>query len=224
MLLHNARARPFVTAIVAGPTPCARKCCAGGASTRQWVVDFATALRGTDDAGFRRMTDTQVLYANIISNVIALLVLFASWRWRNVGRSLFILMFLWAAQVNMRLAIWNPGAYLDYAQWAVTPYRHFILGTFAQHTTLIVGAIAVGQTAIAILVASRGRAVTLGLLGAITFLLAIAPLGRGSAFPFSLTASFAAAVLMSSRYPRTLMAEAVSRLRRRRTTEHARTE
>jgi hypothetical protein len=161
------------------------------------------------------MTDTQVFYANIISNVVALLMLVASWRWRNVGRLLFLLLFLWAAQLNLRLAIWNPGAYLDYARWAVTPYRHFILGPFARHTTLIVGAIAVGQGIIAVLVMARGRAVTLGLLGAIIFLLAIAPLGRGSAFPFSLTASLAAAVLMSSRYPRTLVAEGLSLLRRR---------
>jgi len=45
------------------------------------------------------------------------------------------------------------------------------------------------------------------------FLLAIAPLGRGSAFPFSLIASVAAAVLMSSPHPRTLLAVAASRLR-----------
>ena len=170
------------------------------------------------------MTDTQVLVANIVSNVAAWLVLFVSWRWRNAGRLLFLLLFLWAAQVNLRLALWNPGVYLDYARWAVSPYRQFILGPFARHITLIVAAIAVGQAAIAILVASRGRAVTLGLVGAITFLLAIAPLGRGSAFPFSLTAALAAAVLMSSRYPRSLMAEAADRLRRRRTAKQAETD
>ena len=168
------------------------------------------------------MTDTQVLYANIISNIVALLVLFASWRRRNVGRLLFFLLFLWAAQINLRTAIWNPGTYLEYARWAVGPYRAFILGPFARHTTLIVAAIAVGQLAIASLVVARGRAVTLGLLGAITFLLAIAPLGRGSAFPFSLTASVAAVVLLSSRYPRTLLAEAASWLRRPGTAEQAR--
>jgi hypothetical protein len=34
------------------------------------------------------MTDTQVLYANIASNIVALLMLLLSWRWRSVGRFL----------------------------------------------------------------------------------------------------------------------------------------
>ena len=127
------------------------------------------------------MTDTQVLYANIASNVVAVLMLLLSWRWRNVGRFLFFALFLWAAQVNMRVAIWNAHAYLDFARWAVQPYRDFILGPFARHTGVIVGAIAVGQLAIAILEASRGRAVALGLAGAILFLLAIAPLAQVTA-------------------------------------------
>jgi hypothetical protein len=58
--------------------------------------------------------------------------------------------------------------------------------------------------------------VTLGLAGAIVVLLAIAPLGRGSAFPFSLTASVAAALLWRRRHDRTLLGELGSRIRRRR--------
>jgi hypothetical protein len=161
------------------------------------------------------MTDTQVLYANIGSNVAALLILLASWRRRNLGRFLFFALFLWAAQINLRTAIGNPGAYLEYARWAIAPYRAFILGPFARHAGLIVGAIAVGQFAIAILVVLRGRAVRLGMFGAITFLLAIAPLGRGSAFPFSLVTSLAAVLLMRRPYEKTLLAEIGSRIRPR---------
>jgi hypothetical protein len=129
------------------------------------------------------MTETQVLYANVISNTAALLILVACWRSRGLGRFLFFALFLWASLVNMRLALWHPTAYLEYARWAVGPYRRFILGPFSRHTSLFVGAIAVGQLVIAALVAARGRAVALGLAGAIVFLMAIAPLGRGSAFP-----------------------------------------
>ncbi|HXI57011.1 MAG TPA: hypothetical protein VNO55_13180 [Polyangia bacterium] len=161
------------------------------------------------------MTETQVLYANVISNMVALLMLLACWRWRNVGRFLFFALFLWAAQVNMRVALWTPTAYLQFARWAIGPYRDFILGPFARHTTLFVGTIAVGQLAIALLVALRGRAVSLGLAGAMIFLLSIAPLGRGSAFPFSIIVSLAAAQLLRRRYERTLVAEVASRLRRR---------
>jgi hypothetical protein len=157
-----------------------------------------------------------VLYANIGSNVVALLMLVVSWRWRNVGRVLFFALFLWAAQINMRTALSNPTAYLEYARWAVAPYRRFILGPFARHTSVMVGAIALGQLAIALLVALRGRAVTVGLAGAVLFLLAIAPLGRGSAFPFSLVTSFAAALLLRHSYPRTLLGEVVAHVARRR--------
>jgi hypothetical protein len=159
------------------------------------------------------MTETQVLYANIASNIVALLMLLVSRRWRNAGRFLFFALFLWAAQTNLRIAIWTPTAYLEYARWALEPYRRFILGPFARHVGVMVGAIAFGQAAIAVLVALRGRLVTLGLAGAMVFLLAIAPLGRGSAFPFSLIVSFAALRLMRHRYERTLVAEAALRYR-----------
>jgi hypothetical protein len=162
------------------------------------------------------MTDTQVLHANIASNVVALGILLVSWRWREIGRLLFCAIFLWAAQLNLRLAITNPTAYLEYARWAVSPYRAFILGAFARHTGPFVGAIALGQLAIAVLISARGRAVATGLAGAIVFLLAIAPLGRGSAFPFSLITSLAALCLLRRRYARTLPGEVVSRVRRRR--------
>jgi hypothetical protein len=159
------------------------------------------------------MTETQVLYANIVSNIVAMLILLISWRWRNVGRFLFLALFLWAAQTNLRVAIRTPSAYLEYARWAVEPYRRFILGPFARHVGVMVGAIAFGQAAIAVLVALRGRLVTLGLAGAMVFLLAIAPLGRGSAFPFSLIVAFAALRLTRHRYERTLMGEVALRSR-----------
>ncbi|HET6150813.1 MAG TPA: hypothetical protein VFH68_24965 [Polyangia bacterium] len=162
------------------------------------------------------MTDIQVLYANIASNIVALLILGVSWRWRNVGRFLFFALFLWAAQINLRNALGNPQVYLDYARWAVAPYREFILGAFSRHITLFVATIALGQLTVAVLVALRGRAVFFGLAGAIAFLLAIAPLGRGAAFPFSLTTSIAAALLWRRRYDRTLIGEVAARIRRRR--------
>jgi hypothetical protein len=152
-------------------------------------------------------TETEMFYARIASNVVALLMVVVSWRWRNVGRLLFVLLFLWASQLNLRTAIGNPAVYLDYAPLAYSnTYRDFILGTFARHITPIVCAIAVGQFAIAALVSLRGRAVQLGLAGAIVFLLAIVPLGVGSGFPATLTMALAAAILLRRRYEDTLWA------------------
>ncbi len=161
------------------------------------------------------MTDRQVLVANVASNLVALALLLVSGRWRRVGRALFVALFLWAAQLNLRLALTNPGAYLDYARWAAEPYRRFILGPFARHTTPLVAAIAGGQLAVAVLVALRGAAARLGLAGAVIFLLAIAPLGRGSAFPFSITASLAAGLLARRPFAATVAGD-LAGLRRRR--------
>lgn len=168
-------------------------------------------------AAFGRMTSERaILIANLASNLVALLILFVCRRWPRVGRGLFFVLFLWASQVNLRLALTRPAVYLDYARWAVEPYRRFILGPFAQHATELVAAIAVGQLIIALLIALRGRAVKLGLAGAILFLLAIAPLGRGSAFPFSLIVSAAALLLWRRPIESTLAADLVTLARRRR--------
>jgi hypothetical protein len=69
---------------------------------------------------------------------------------------------------------------------------------------------------IAVLLALRGPAVSLGLAGAMVFSLAIAPLGKGSAFPFSLIVGLAAALLLRQRYEHTLPGEIAGRVRRRR--------
>jgi hypothetical protein len=151
------------------------------------------------------MTETEMFYARIASNIVALIMVMVSWRWRGAGRWLFVLLFLWASQINLRTAVGHPEAYLDYAPLAYSRvYREFILGTFARHITPIVGAIAAGQFAIAALISLRGRAVQLGLAGAIVFLLAIVPLGIGAGFPATLIMALAAAVLLRRRYDESL--------------------
>jgi len=166
------------------------------------------------------MTGTQVFYANVISNIVGLAMLVVCLRWRTAGRVLFVALFLWAAQTNMRFALTQPTVYLEYARWAIEPYQRFILGSFSQHVTSLVAMIAVGQLAIALLVAARGAAAALGLLGAVVFLVAIAPLGRGAAFPFSLTVSAAAIVLARRPIERSLPAELTAWVRRRKLRAH----
>ena len=151
------------------------------------------------------MTETQMFYARFGSNIVALLMVFACWRWRTVGRWMFVLLFAWAAQMNLRTAITRPDVYLEYAPLAYSEaYRHFILGYFARHITAIVGTIAIGQLLIAILISLRGRAVRLGLTGAIVFLVAIIPLGIGSGFPATPIMALAAGLLLRSPCERTL--------------------
>ena len=99
---------------------------------------------------------------------------------------------------NATTAITRPQAYLDYA--ALTPvavYRNFIIGWFSEHARWLVLTIAVGQLAIGVLLIRPRPWRVLGVLGAVVCLLAIAPLGVGSAFPFSLT--FSAAIIVMDR-------------------------
>lgn len=132
----------------------------------------------------------------ILSNVVALALFFgAVWR-PNVVRVAFALIFLVASAVNTYTALVEPTVYLDYAELAVTDaYREFITGPFAEIIVPFLLAIALGQLACSILLFLGGRAARIGALGAAIFLLAIAPLGVGSAFPFSVIAVAALAAM-----------------------------
>lgn len=127
--------------------------------------------------------------AYTISNIVALLMLWASWKRPRLGRLLFFLLFAWAAWANSSMAFHTPSDYLSYAQYAWPIYRDFIEGWFSQHIPPMVFVIAVGQVCIALGMLAKGWIFRLACLGGIIFLLAIAPLGAGAAFPFSLTAS-----------------------------------
>ncbi|MDH4058516.1 MAG: hypothetical protein OEU76_07110 [Cyclobacteriaceae bacterium] len=128
----------------------------------------------------------------LISNLVALLILWAAWKKPTLARLLFALLFIWACAMNLFTALTNPSDYLAYANMAPDWYKDFIEGWFADHITVMVTLIAIGQGAIAIGMLLLKPWVQLACVGAILFLLGIAPLGVGSAFPFSITASAAA--------------------------------
>jgi hypothetical protein len=161
------------------------------------------------------MTERQILYAQLGSNVVALAMLFVAWRWQQVARALYAALFLYASRVNARLAFRRPEVYLDYARSAVEPYRSFILGWFARHITAMVAAIALGQLTIGVLFILRGRAVTVAVVGAVLFLLAIVPLGQYSGFPATLIMAAGALLLLRARHARTLPGELAHAIRSR---------
>ena len=123
-----------------------------------------------------------VLY--IISNIIALIMLSASWKLYRISRLMFFLVFAWASWTNWNEAIIAPRFYLDYSGLTFSNlYRDFIEGWFSSHITVVVGFIGTCQALIAIAMLLKGWIFKAGAIGAIIFLLAIAPLGVGSAFP-----------------------------------------
>jgi hypothetical protein len=134
----------------------------------------------------------------LASNVIALGLLFVARHWPRSAQLACATIFLWAAIINATTAMMKPQVYLEYATLTPVPaYARFITGWFALHIQDMVIAIALGQFAIAALLVQRRPWRVLGVVGAIIFLLAIAPLGVGSAFPFSLT--FIAAIIVMDR-------------------------
>jgi hypothetical protein len=145
------------------------------------------------------MTDLKrYLLPYLASNVIALGLLVVARRWPRSAQWACATIFLWAAIINATTAMMRPDVYLEYA--ALTPVpalARFITGWFSRHIQDVVIAIALGQFAIAALLVQRRPWRILGVLGAIVFLLAIAPLGVGSAFPFSVI--FIAAIMVMDR-------------------------
>ncbi|HZM60949.1 MAG TPA: hypothetical protein VFB85_14160 [Vicinamibacterales bacterium] len=135
------------------------------------------------------MVPQEFLVVYLIANVVGLVLLELGYFLPRVARWAWVGIFVWAATVNTITAATEPWVYLAYG--GLTPstwYQAFIFGWFSRHIAEFVLTIAVGQLVIAILLARDGRARRIGVIGATIFLLAIAPLGVGSGFPFSLSA------------------------------------
>lgn len=138
-----------------------------------------------------------VMYAG--ANLIALAILALAFWGPRIARWVWVAIFVWAASVNAMTAAIEPLVYLVYGDLTASAvYREFIAGWFSTHIQPVVLSIAVGQMIIAILLSRSGDARRLGVAGASVFLLAIAPLGVGSGFPFSLIA-IASLVVMERR-------------------------
>jgi hypothetical protein len=136
----------------------------------------------------------------IISNLIALLQLFAASRWPRITRLSFFLLFAWACWMNWQTSQHEPQMYLQYADLTFSNwYRDFINGWFANNIETAVGFIATCQGLIAVSFLLKGWLYRAGSVGAILFLLAILPLGVGSGFPC--TAFMAAAIFILLRQP-----------------------
>jgi hypothetical protein len=132
----------------------------------------------------------------VVSNGFAIGLLIVAVFWPKVARVLFVVLFLGAGLFNCYTALTEPEAYLMYADFALLPiYRDFIDGLFSQITAPFILAMAAGQLAVSALLAGKGPRLMLGVVGGIVFFVAIAPLGVGSAFPFSVFTIIALVVM-----------------------------
>jgi hypothetical protein len=127
------------------------------------------------------------------SMAIAVALLAAALKWPRAARIIIGVGFCAAGVFNTVTVLRHPEAYLFYATHAVEAYRQIITGPFAAHPRACVIAIAAGQAAAGVLLLTA-RGARWGAAGAIVFLLAIAPLGVGSAFPSTLIIAGAVSV------------------------------
>ena len=145
----------------------------------------------------RIIMDEHISIFYTITNLFAIASALLSMRWPTIARVLFGSMFICAAVANSYIATSNPAAYLSFGE--LTPsglYRLFILGPFAGHVQLFILIIAACQLFIGIFICYRGPLMTAAMIGGIVFLIAIAPLGVGSAFPSTLIMAVAFLILL----------------------------
>ena len=121
-----------------------------------------------------------------ISLVIATVMLLVAYLRPQEARWVLFTLFAYASIYNTWLGLTHPHEYQGFAEWVIVPwYRDVITGPFHAHEGFYIVAIAAGQGITALAWALGGRSLLVGALGTTVFLACIAPLGVGSAFPFS---------------------------------------
>ncbi len=106
-------------------------------------------MNGWDNQGY--------VLALIISNIIALIILFFAWKRPDIARLLLSILFAWAAFTNWKMAIRSPQEYVNFADLAfIGFYKDFIEGWFSRHSAIMIAAIATGQLVISIAMLLKG--------------------------------------------------------------------
>ena len=142
-------------------------------------------------------------------NIFAIALVVVAAKWPKLARGLFSVLFLGAGVWNLFASLTMPAFYVaTYGPLATPPYAAFISGPFAANPALFVVPIALGQLAIGILATGTGTRVRLAMLGSMAFLLAIAPMGVGAAFPFSIFGILAAYLLFRTPFDTSLFEDA----------------
>ena len=130
------------------------------------------------------MIEYDSLIPYLLTNAIALALVFLAFKRHRLTRLVFILIFLLAGLFNIYTILTMPGFFNHYADKAfLNIYRSFISGYFSQHIQQVVAFIGLSQIIVAVLLSAGGRWVNLGVIGGIIFFVALIPLGVSAAFP-----------------------------------------
>jgi hypothetical protein len=130
------------------------------------------------------MTYEEYMLPIILANLVAVVLTLSSYNFPRFMRFIWGLVFIIAGIFNLITVYNEPRIYVDaYGPSAIQAYQQIIYGPFSEQPAIYVTLIAVGQIIVGSLIWSRKFWYYLGLIGGVIFMLAIAPLGVGSAFP-----------------------------------------
>jgi hypothetical protein len=130
------------------------------------------------------MIEYDSLIPYLLTNAIALALVFLAFKHHRLTRLIFILIFLLAGLFNIYTSLTQPEFFNHYADKAfLNIYKSFINGYFSQHIQEVVATIGLGQIIVALLLSAGGRWLHLGVIGGIIFFIALIPLGVSAAFP-----------------------------------------
>jgi hypothetical protein len=133
----------------------------------------------------------------ILANLVALVIMLSSYNFPRFMRFIWGIIFIAAGVVNLITIINEPGIYVDaFGPGAIDFYKEIIYGPFSKQPGVYVALIAAGQIFVGSLIWSGGLWYYLGLTGGVIFMLAIAPLGVGSAFPSTVFLAFGLIFMM----------------------------
>jgi hypothetical protein len=132
------------------------------------------------------MSSLQVIATYIISNTAALFFLAIAVYSNRLARILFSVLFIGAGFLNWTVVRSSPSSYLNYSKYAVGFYRDIIVGPFQNHIVPIVTFIAICQVVIGLGLLYKECLLKISCIAGSVFLVAISPLGIGSAFPSGL--------------------------------------
>ena len=136
----------------------------------------------------------------ILTNIISIILIIVSIKWIDAGKIIFAVIFLFACGFNVYNVINHPDSYLEFGKTAkLFFYRDFIFGDFRDNIIIYIIIIAVIQLMISFFLFTESFLTNYGFTGGIIFLVLIAPLGLGSAFPSTLLMALALYIIYAKR-------------------------
>ena len=136
------------------------------------------------------MTYQEYMIPVIVSNLLAIILTLLCFNYARFMRFLWGVIFIIAGAVNLITVYNDPTVYISgFGPAAIDQYKDIIYGEFSVRPGLYVTIIAAGQILVGAMMWSKKIWYTIGVFGGIVFLLAIAPLGVGSAFPSTIIMS-----------------------------------